>query len=1184
MSGQVQGFPLSPQQRRLWRLQSDSRAFRAQCAVELAGPLDEERLRAALAAAMGRHEILRTTFRRSPGIRFPIQAVSAAAAPLWQKVEASGDTPAARQAAADDLLRRAAARPFDLERGPVVHAWLARLAADRHLLALALPALCADRASLVRLVDEIAAHYAGARPGMAGNGTGVDGGAAEAAEGPEAPENDSEADTPVQYVQFAAWQQELLAGEESRAGREFWRAQLHPRMASLELPFEERGGAGGFAPERVAVSLAAGTLPRLQAAAGEQGAAPAEILLAAWQTLLWKLTGEAEAGAGVLFDGRAHGELAEALGPFARFLPIPWRMRANASFAELVASARRACEEAADWQDCHGADDDAAGSGPAACFELAPAAPARRAGDVELSLLRATAYCERFKVCLSAVQDGGELAAEIHYDSRRLAAVQAGALAERFSLLLAALAAGGTASRQAAAPARAPAIGAIGAIEILTARERQELLVEFNATAAGNGRAARPAHRLIEEQASRRPGALAVAQGELRLDFAELNRRANQLARYLQDPGAGAGVGPDCVIGLAVGRSPEMVVGMLGILKAGAAYLPLDANHPPERLAFMLADARVAVLLTEQRQLAALPAEALPGIQVLCLDSQWHRLEGLPGGDLAVEPSPDNLAYVIYTSGSTGQPKGVMVPHGALANYLAWAIDAYELAPDAAGADRGAPVHSPLGFDLTVTSLLAPLAAGASVSLISEELGIEPLAAALRDGGGFRVLKITPAHLALLQPALAGSALDGRVGTLVAGGEALPADAAASWRRRAPATRIVNEYGPTEATVGCCVYVVAPSEPGEPGEPGAPPPGEGGQAPAGATVPIGRPIANTRIYLLDDEQRPVPAGVPAELYLGGAGLARGYLGRPALTAERFVPDPLAGAAEGGDPGARLYRTGDLARFLAGGDLEFLGRNDHQVKVRGFRIELGEIEAVLALHPRVREAAVAAREDTPGETRLVAYWVAVADGEAAPSVDELRRFLAAKLPDYMVPALFLSLPALPLTANGKVDRAALPAPGSQRPDLEKEYVAPRDEVETTLEEIWSEVLGLDRIGVLDSFFALGGDSIRSVRVAALAKERGLDISVEQLFRRQTIAALAADLADLADLAGGGAAEAGAAGGLAAGSAAGAAPAGTSPPPAADEAALSRLLGELERLSDDEVQARLHEQAARGGAER
>ncbi|HVR96678.1 MAG TPA: amino acid adenylation domain-containing protein, partial [Thermoanaerobaculia bacterium] len=558
---------------------------------------------------------------------------------------------------------------------------------------------------------------------------------------------------------------------------------------------------------------------------------------------------------------------------------------------------------------------------------------------------------------------------------------------------------------------------------------------------------------------------------------------------------------------------------LLGVLKAGGAYLPLDSTYPRERLAFMAADSGVQIVLSQSKL-----AELLPDVErTVFLDTDWDRIAAQEGPDSETLASPDNLSYIIYTSGSTGRPKGVMVPHRGVVNYLSWAAGAY-----GAATGEGAPLHSPLGFDLTVTSLFLPLLAGNSVKLVPEDRGADALANMLRSQTGFTLLKVTPAHLALLGQTLAHDDLAGRVGTLILGGEALLGENVAPWRERLAGTSVINEYGPTEATVGCCVYEV---------------PAEGALA---GSVPIGKPIANTRLLLLDAGLRPVPEGVPGELYIGGDGLARGYLGRPDLTAERFVPDPFAGRETPAPAGSRLYKTGDLARLLPDGNLDFLGRNDHQVKVRGVRIELGEVEAALAAHPAVRETAVMAREDTPGDRRLVAYFTTAA-GQPL-TIDELRRFLTSRLPDAMLPAVFVPLPALPLTANGKLDRAALPAPSSQRPDLEREYVAPRTPQEEMLAEVWAEVLGIDKVGVLDSFFALGGDSIRSVRVVALAKERGMDLTVEQLFRYQTIESLIQGIG------------------------------GDSLGIGDEDEDLARLVAELETLSEEEAQQRLRQQIA------
>jgi amino acid adenylation domain-containing protein len=466
---------------------------------------------------------------------------------------------------------------------------------------------------------------------------------------------------------------------------------------------------------------------------------------------------------------------------------------------------------------------------------------------------------------------------------------------------------------------------------------------------------------------------------------------------------------------------------------------------------------------------------------------------------VAEATEPDHLAYIIYTSGSTGQPKGAMITHHGLINYLTWAIDAYNAADG-----QGAPVHSPLGFDLTVTSLFTPLLAGRPVRLLPEGQGIEALTAALAARDDYSLVKITPAHLDILRHALRPDELPGQTRAFVIGGEALLNETIAFWRKHAPQTRLINEYGPTETVVGCCVYDVPPT------------------AEITGAVPIGRPLANTQLYVLDAQFQPAPIGVAGELYIGGDGLARGYLDRPALTAEKFVPNPFSVT-----PGARLYKTGDLARYRPDGVLEFLGRIDHQIKLRGFRIEIGEIETVLQQHPDVQEAVAIVREDAPGDKRLVAYVVGQeprtgalgANQEPGDGSDgsrfvalgsELRAFLQGKLPEYMIPSAFVTLDALPLTANGKVDRKLLPAPDHEQLHSAA-YVAPRDELETTIAAIWADVLGIARVGVHDNFFALGGHSLLAVKVIAGLHERcQTELPLRRIFEAPTVAELAASI--------------------------------------------------------------------------
>jgi amino acid adenylation domain-containing protein len=585
--------------------------------------------------------------------------------------------------------------------------------------------------------------------------------------------------------------------------------------------------------------------------------------------------------------------------------------------------------------------------------------------------------------------------------------------------------------------------------------------------------------QLFEAQVERTPDAEAVAYRGQRLTYRDLNRRANRLARHLRE----FGVGPEKLVAVCMERAPQMMVALLGILKTGAAYLPLDPSYPNDRLAYMLEDAHTSVILTQERLLDKFSSHPAKSI---CLDERGFALTGYSEENLAVGIEPDNLAYVLYTSGSTGKPKGVMIHHGGLANYLRWASRFYRVAEG-----HGTLVHSPIGFDLTITTLFAPLLVGQRVVLLPEGVGIEELIGALRAGMDFSIVKITPTHLEALGHVLAAERLAGRVRVLVIGGEMLRWEHISAWRRYAPATRIINEYGPTETVVGCCIYEVTD------------------ETVTSGSVPIGRAIDNMEMHVLGADLQPVAAGETGEVYISGVGLARGYLNQPETTAAKFI-----WRAFNGTPALRLYKTGDLARALPDGNLEYLGRTDHQVKVRGYRIELGEIEVALAQHPKVRDCVVVAREDSAGPStglrtgqRLVAY--VVGKNGAAPAVDHLRTFLQERLPEYMVPSAFVALDALPLTVNGKVDRDALPAPEQFRPRLEQHsFEAPTDPLEIQLTEVWEEVLGIHPVGVNDNFFELGGDSLKAVLMATKIEEiRGRHIPPSLLLEQNTIEKLA-----------------------------------------------------------------------------
>jgi amino acid adenylation domain-containing protein len=709
-----------------------------------------------------------------------------------------------------------------------------------------------------------------------------------------------------------------------------------------------------------------------------------------------------------------------------------------------------------------------------------------RVEGLEMSGVGAVSESAKFDLTLAMAESGDCLVAHWKYDTDLFEAASIERMAECFEVLL----------RSAVHDPEQH----IARLPLLSSDARRELLVEWNETTTEYGHEL-SLPQLFEQQVERTPQSIALIFEEEQLTYAALNERANQLAHHLHT----LGVGPESLVGLFLPRSIEMVVALLGILKAGAAYLPLDPQYPQERLRFMLEDANVQVLLTSPALSSALPAHQA---QVLQLTPHSEQFRTHSGENPQCTISAENLAYVIYTSGSTGTPKGTLITHGGLANYLAWAIKAYPLA----GA-HGSVLHSSISFDLTVTSLYPALLSGRSVQIVSEAEGVEGLAHALVERQGFSLVKLTPAHVQLLSTQLEAEQASALTQALVIGGENLLAETLRWWREHAPQTRLFNEYGPTETVVGCCVYEV--KQDGEQAQEN----GQREQRESGeqsGSVPIGRPIANTRLYILDEEQQCVPVGVSGELYIGGAGVGRGYLNRAELTAERFVPDPYSRSA-----GARLYRTGDVVRYRADGVIEYLGRRDEQVKVRGFRIELGEIEAVLSQHEAVREAVVIARAQSTqsstessaesstqssGEKRLVAYVVS-STGERV-NVSELRSYLKEQLPDYMVPSAFVELAALPLTVNGKVNRAALPAPDASRPELTAAYVAPRSAIERRIAEVWQEVLGLEAVGVGDNFFDLGGHSLQVVRVhGKLRAEFGEGLSLVELFHYPTISALA-----------------------------------------------------------------------------
>ena len=1030
--------------------QGDGAAYRARCAVLVEGELDERALREALRAVVGRHQILATTFRGAPGISLPVQVIDDGgdAAPRLEQLGPPRDAGAgAAEHFAAELFATGQSAPFDLERGPLLRAALAPAPNGAHVLLLELPALCADSRSLLNLVRDLARHYA------ARGGEGVE--------------------EPTQYVQFSEWQNELLEEPEAE-GAEFWRRRDFASLPALALPREKRdGGCDSFSPAGFTIEIDPDLFARVEAAARRHRARPDVFLLACWQTLLWRLTGQDELVVGVAFDGRKYEELHDALGLFAKTVPVYADFSRPQTFAATLKSTGEAAREADLWQEYfEPGETHAARRGSQAPaflpvhfgFEEQGEA-AFEAGRVRFTLARHESLFDRYNLKLNCRRTGSSLRASFGYDAGALGEEDVRLVARCFVTILASAA--GSAETEA------------GALDIIADEDWRRVRAALDGP-----RRVSPTggliHELFEETAARTPDETAVVAAGRRLSYAQLNDAANRIAHFLRRHG----VGPDAAVGLCVERSPGMVAGLLGVLKAGGAYVPLDPELPEARLAHQLADASVRVLITQQRLRARFPN--FEGV-VLDLDDDAARLESeAHDNPRRAAVADNNVAYVIYTSGSTGTPKGVAVTHGGLSNYTRYICERLGL-PEAM---REKPWHfaavSTISADLGNTCIFPSLVSGGCLHVVSYEAATDAVKFAdYLAEHAVDVLKIVPSHLgALLEPLEQRRVFPRRY--LLLGGEALPFALARRLSAISAGCRLVNHYGPTETTVGSMTYDL--------GEDLAE------VARAATTVPVGHPIANTRAYILDAHLRPVPEGVGGELYVGGDGLARGYLNRAGQTAERFVPDPFADEA-----GARMYRTGDVARLLSDGAVEFLGRVDHQVKVRGYRIELGEIESALREHASVREAVAVAREDEAGQKRLVAY--CVPRREPGPTAGELRDFLANRLPPYMLPAAFVKLKALPLTPNGKVNRAELPDPGHARPDTEAAYAAPRGPVEETLAAIWKEVLGLEQVGRDDNFFELGGDSIISIQIVARANRAGLRLDPRLIFEHPTVAQLA-----------------------------------------------------------------------------
>ncbi|MFL5540511.1 MAG: non-ribosomal peptide synthase/polyketide synthase [Longimicrobiaceae bacterium] len=1029
-------LPLTYMQQRLWfleRMQPGTAAYNVPMGVRLRGELDVEALRRALEEMVRRHEALRTTFGEAEGE--PVQRVSPpgeVALPLDLVLN---------EATLRARLSDEARQPFDLERGPLFRPHLFQVDAREHVLLISMHHIVGDGWSHWVILRELGALYA----------------AFAAGEAPALP------DLPVQYPDFAAWQQERLSGEALREDLEWWRGSLRGAPTLLELPTDRPRPAvqryrGAY--ERVEISPA--LADALRAVARREGATLFMTMLAAWQALLAKYAGQDDVVVGTPIAGRMRPEVEGLVGFFANTLALRGDLSGDPTFRALLARVRETTLGAYAHQEIpfeklvdELQPERSLSHNPLfqAVFALdnAPAAAPAVPG-LEMTredVLKGTA---KFDLSLLLRERDGGVEGWLEYATDLFDAATAERMRAHFLRALEAV-------------AQDPELR-VSALPLLDAAERARVVEEWNETAAEIPAASIGA--LFSEVARRTPDAPALlAEGGVRIAYAELEARANRLARVLRR----RGVGPETRVGLCVERGVEQVTALLAILKAGGAYVPLDPAYPRERLAYMAGDSALRLVLAQPELADRIPAGAAG---IVPLGAALAEAAGEDAGELESGAGPDTLAYVVYTSGSTGKPKGVMVPHRAVVR-LVRGTDFIDFSPGEVFLG-----FAPVAFDASTLELWGPLLNGGALALHPAGTPtLEELGGFIR-GQGVTTLWLTAGlfhPLAERDPSVFAG-----VRQLVAGGDVVSPQAVRRVLEANPGLVVTNGYGPTEGTTfTCCHAMRAADEVGDP-------------------VPLGRPIGNTRAYVLDEWMQPCPVGVPGELYAGGLGVARGYQGRPAATAERFVPDPFSGI-----PGARLYRTGDRVRWTEGGVVEFMGRVDQQVKIRGFRVEPGEIEAALLDSPLVRACVVDVREDD-GEKRLVGY--VVPEHGAAPATRDLRDAVAGRLPEYMVPAAFVLLDALPLTANGKVDRRALPAPAAAGADAADAFVAPRTPVEEVLAGIFAQVLKAERVGVHDDFFELGGHSLRAVQVSSRVREiLGVDVPLRTLFEAATVAGVA-----------------------------------------------------------------------------
>ncbi|MEL4894315.1 amino acid adenylation domain-containing protein [Crocosphaera sp. Alani8] len=1049
----LQNSPLSLAQERLWflhQLDPENPAYNIAIAWEFTGNLDYNILEKSFNEIIKRHESLRTKFMVLQGK--PVVEIKPDLTIEIPKLNLKKLPEEQQKKEVKRLENKAAKRPFNLANGSLLRVWMLELSDKKFTILVVLHHIIADGWSRGVLLKELASFYKGFA----------------------LRESVSLPDLSIQYSDFAAWQKKWLAGEELQGQLNYWKEKLAD-VSVLNLPTDYprpniptlRGGIQSFTIEQPLTDS-------LKTLSRKHGVTLFMTLLAAFKILLHRYSNQDDIVVGSPIANRNWSEIEPLIGFFVNTLVLRSDLSGNPSFLTVLNQVKETTSEAYQHQDLPFAKlvdtlqperDESYNPLFQVMFQVQnesyqlqnAISPELAIPGLKLSQSWIDTQSTKFDMTWHLVERETGILAVVEYSVDLFKAETIERMVGHFQVLLKDIISNPQAK--------------ISQLSLLTSKEKQQLLFEWNITEHKKLENSL-IHRLFEAQVNKTPDNIAVTFAEKQLTYEQLNTKANQLAHYLRT----LGVKTEVKVGILMERSPDLLVAILGVLKAGGAYVPIDPTYPTDRITFMVEDSQIKVLLINAKN----NRDNFVNISKIAIDQDWLHIAKQSKENPFVPIVADNLAYIIYTSGSTGKPKGTLITHCGLSNYLTWAIATYPVTEGC-----GSPVNSSIAFDATITSLFTPLLVGKKVILLPETGEIEELSQTFIHEFP-SLVKLTPAHLSILNPLLAQKSEMPRGHALIIGGEALSRESLTFWQQNAPQTRLINEYGPTETVVGCCVYQV---------------PSEDSQT---DNVPIGRPIANTEIYILDRYLQPTPIGVPGELYVGGFGVARGYFNRPDLTAERFIPHPFRKQGETSD---RLYKTGDLARYLQDGTIEYLGRIDNQVKIRGFRVELGEIEGILRQHPQVKEVIAVVQEDNNKTPRLVAYVM------VSSEISDLRQFVSEKLPAYMVPSVFMTVHEFPLTVNGKVDRKKLPVADFSARNVKKELIEPRNPQETALTEIWRDVLGKVEVGIYDNFFELGGDSILGLQIIARANQAGLQLTPRQLFQYQTIA----DLASVATIA-------------------------------------------------------------------